>query len=1181
MLQRTLRIPRFVLGFVFIFLFSSFAYSQSNSSGAIQGVVKDNTGALVPGAYVDLDNLSLGITRETRTGPDGTYIFPSLQPGTGYRVQVALPGFEHIALTDLSVHITENTVANVNLVAGGATEQVTVSGDAEPINTTSATLGGIVGERVITSLPLATRNVLDIIGTDAGVTTALTNPSLGISQGGYAVYVAGSRATSNNYLFNGVDANNFEFQTLAPGIVPIPSPDSLGEFRTQTSLYDATSGYSSGGNVNLITRSGTSTYHGAAYEFIRNTIFNANDYFLKQKGNARPTIIQSQFGASFGGPIPKLRNTFFFVNYEGMRQKNGVQGTTNAKNNVPVLPATINASTLAAAFSATATNPATITAGQIDPVAVNLLNASGSYDGFLYPHILGTPGTGAVGTSGSFIYSKPVILNSNQVSSRVDHDFKFFGHDNHLTGTGFVHSQLYTDPSGSGGQPYDYPLGSQHATISDTHVFRDNLINDAVYGYNWDRRDIEALGGVTLDQVGMTRSNSSVTNLLPDISISNFLSTFAYGPNVQHPQHAASFDFRDTLSWNKGRHNLRFGFETRREEFNDGIYLPRGSLGFSGKAFASNSSGFQDFLTGTPTSTSLKSSISRLDFRAHDYIGFVQDDYRVKPKLTLNLGLRYDNLGNPWEIKNEITNFDPSLLSSSAKLVGGTGLQDGFVTAGQNGASRTTMLNKNWGSYSPRVSFAYDVFGNGKLAVRGGYGIYYQADGYALQFANSGNPPYQLSYATSTAAGSDKLANPFPVEPTPDQFPEYPTAWPTITGANLNGAPTYTTPTLAVQATDRHIRSPYSQNFNFTVEGQFAPDWTLELGYIGTRGVRQTTNTQQNSPLLANADNSFTGRFATPVTTNTGANREARVPIAGIASTGFSYLTNNGNSSYNAFIATLNHRLSKGFLIKAAYTYSRSVDNFAASSGTNYSGSAIGNPYSLAQNKGTSEQDVPQRLVFTYVWDLPGFRNHRLNYWAGHWALAGISTFQSGTAGYIGQSIGGGGLDSASGYGQITPGCALVASGRVQDHLNNYLNANCVSTQNPLYATTISNLTPQQTAGTGSYAIGGTSASPSYLPGTETRGSFHGPFQERSDVTLSKNFPVHAFGPAGNIEFRAESFKIFNNAIFSSPGSTAQYVPGITVLGPGAGGNGTTFGVIGSTIDQTGRQFQFALKASF
>jgi hypothetical protein len=1153
-----------VFAFLSLFVWSSASFAQaSNSTGAIGGTVKDSSGAVVRGATLTLDNASLGITRTEHSGSDGAYSFPFLQPGGGYRITVSDAGFKSESITNLNVNITETTVVNPNLSLGQASEEVTISGDVEQVQTTSATLGGIVGERVITSLPLATRNVLDIFGTDAGVVTALTNPSLGITQGGYATYVAGARATANNYLFNGIDANNFEFQTLAPGVVPIPSPDSLQEFRTETSLYDATSGYSSGGNINLITRSGTSKYHGAAYEFIRNTIFNANDYFLKQAGKPRPLLIQNQFGGSIGGRIPRLGSTFFFVNYEGMRQKNGVLGTTTATA-VPVLPSTITASTLAAAFS---TSAVPLSASRIDPVAVNLLNTPGSYGGFLYPHLGGT-----AGTTVSYAYSKPVILNADQVSSRVDHDFKLLGHDNHLIGTGFYAGQFYRDPTGSGGQPYSYPLGNQHATIEDTHTFKSNLLNDAVYGYNWDRRDIQAVGGATLSEVGMTRSNSAVTNLLPDISITNYLSTIDYTANVQHPQHAASFDFRDTLTWNKGHHGLRFGFETRREEFNDGIYLPRGSLGFTGGDFATGSTAFQDFLTGTPSSVALKSSISRLDFRAHDYIGFVQDDYRITQRLTLNLGLRYDNLGNPYEVKNEITNFDPSLLSASAFQIGGPGLQSAFVTAGQNGVSRTTMLKTNYGSYSPRVSFADDVLGNGKLAVRGGFGIYYQADGYALQFANSGNPPYQISYANSTATASGVLANPFPVEPTPDQFPQFP-LFPTMTGLKATGAPIYqlfnpttgavvqnNAPALSVQATNRNIRSPYTENWNFTTEYEFAPNWTLEVGYLGSHGVRQTTNTQQNTPLLIPAGS--TGRFG--LTANSGTNRESRVPIAGLSSSGFSYLTNNGSSVYNAFIATLNHRLSKDFLIKAAYTHSHSVDDYAASSSTNYSGSAIGNPYSLALNRGVSEQDVPNRLVFTYVWDLPGLHGERLNYFLGHWSLAGISTFQNGAAGYVTQSIGTGSFDTATGYGALVAGCQLVESGSIQSHHNVYLNPSCATTQ-PLLAagSSFSGFAPYQTPGSQTFNV---AAGGGYLLGTENRGAFHAPFQERSDVTLSKNFPVHQLGSAGNLEFRAECFKIFNNAIFAAPVTTA----------------GTAnFGQVSSTIDNTGRQFQFALKASF
>jgi hypothetical protein len=313
--------------------------------------------------------------------------------------------------------------------------------------------------------------------------------------------------------------------------------------------------------------------------------------------------------------------------------------------------------------------------------------------------------------------------------------------------------------------------------------------------------------------------------------------------------------------------------------------------------------------------------------------------------------------------------------------------------------------------------------------------------------------------------------------------------------------------------------------------------------------------------LLVNADNP--GRFG--LANNSSANREARVPIAGLSSAGYAYLTNNGNAAYDALIATLNHHLSRSFLLKVAFTHSRTVDNYQASPGTNYSGSALGNPYSLALNRGTSAQDIPNRLVMTGVWDIPGFKNGPFSPVLGHWALAGIATLQSGQAGVVTQNIGNGSFDSATGYGLILPGCKLVASGRVEDNIANYLNPGCATTQ-PLLAagTSLSGLTPYQTPGSENYAVG---PGGGYLVGAQTRGAFHAPFQQRTDLTLSKNFPLHSLlGEGGNLEFRAESFKISNNPIFSAPNASA---------------GSPTFGAISSTIDSTGRQFQFALKATF
>jgi hypothetical protein len=1150
----------FFIAFMILLTAHFMALGQGSSpTGTIQGAVTDAAGSAIQGATVTLANTSLALQRETKTKPDGTYVFLLLQPADGYQVSVEQAGFEHAVLTDLTVRVTETTVANVKLTVGAVTQEVIVSGAEENINTTNATLGGVIGSTVITALPLPTRNVLDLMGTDAGVYTSLDSPSGTITQGSNAIFAGGARDFHNNYQLNGTTAGNYELQTLAAGVVPIPNPDAVQEFRTQTSLADATAGSGNGATINLITRAGTSKYHGNIYEFLRNTSLNANDYFLKAGGSPRPVLQQNQFGGSFGGAVPHLRRTFFFFNYEGLRQANGVSGT--ATGQLPVLPATRDAASLAQAFS--------LPVSAIDPVAVNLLNQKGFFGGKLVPSGTGAP----VGELGTYAFSSPSYYTSNQYNGRVDYDIT---DKNHIDGALFFSNGPFTNPSGVGstslGQGYAYPLGNQNIAINDSHIFTANLVNNVVVGYNRALRDIQPTPGyVTIGDVGMTRSNASVTDLLPQITIANQMSWGGY-PNVVHTQRAQSVVYRDTLSWTKDRHTLRFGFEHIRGEYNDGVYVPRGSLSFStGPSISDGLYGqsslgsagdlaFRDFLIGAPTSTTFLSGLSHVYLRSYDYSIFAQDDYRVIPKLTLNLGLRWDHLGYPIEKYNAFSNFDPSLVPASALQSGGPGLQQGFVLPGQNGVSRSTMLNSNNGNISPRVGFAYDVFGNGKLAVRGGYGLYYIPPDYGVYLINTGNPPYQISTASTNSTRSQLLANPFPVLPLPNQFPIWPT-FPSLTGVSSTGAPQFSASQLSIGGMDRHAKVPYGENWNFTVEAQIVPRWTLQVSYIGANGVHQSAILQKNNALFVNAQNP--GRFG--LTTNSSTNREARVPIAGVSSSGLTYLQTIARTWYDALGVTLTHPLTKNFLLKAAYTYSRSLDNYQGNTGANYqAGSNEGNPYDIDLNKGVSEYNVPQRFVFTYVWNLPGFKDGPLRYALGGWVLSGISTYQSGLPGTVTQSIGNTSLTGTTGFGVINQGCQLVASGAVHNHLKNYLNSSCVSAQ-PLLAagSTFGPTSVYGTPGDQTFTVG---TGGGRRLGNPTYGAFYAPFQRRDDITLAKQFPIRALSETANLEFRAEAFKLLNNTLFAAPASAA-------------GAN--TFGNITGTIDNTGRQLQFALKLGF
>jgi hypothetical protein len=391
-----------------VVLSSTVRADVSVSTGAIRATVADSTGAVLPQAHLVLQNESLGFERQADTASDGTFIFSLLPPASGYQLEIRAANFKSATITNLVVRVTEVTNASLRMSIGIQTETITVSADDQQIEVTHPALGGTLTAGALTALPLLTRNIVQLLATDPGV---ISDP------GSTTLFVAGSRSTFNNYMLNGVDANNFRTNALTNNL-PTPSPDAVEEFRTQTSLYDASVGRNSGAAISVITRSGTDHFHGNLYEFFRSSHLAANDFFLNRSGAARPFFLRNQFGASLGGPIPVGdRKTFVFMNYEGSRQRNA----TTISGLLPVLPASRSASGLAAAFGLPTT--------AIDPVAVNILNLPGPFGGRLVPS-----GAGASpGRLGSFNFAATSNLNQDQGTIRGDRAFRLFGGDNHLS----------------------------------------------------------------------------------------------------------------------------------------------------------------------------------------------------------------------------------------------------------------------------------------------------------------------------------------------------------------------------------------------------------------------------------------------------------------------------------------------------------------------------------------------------------------------------------------------------------------------------------------------------------------------------------------------------------------------------------------------------------------------------
>ncbi|MGH9518499.1 MAG: hypothetical protein ACRD2D_02580, partial [Terriglobales bacterium] len=368
-----------------------------------------------------------------------------------------------------------------------------------------------------------------------------------VGRGTAILYVSGSRGTTNNFVLDGVDANNFGSNSFSS--VPVPDPDAIQEFKVSTSLYDASQGRGSGGEINVLLRSGTDKYHGGGFEFYRSNSLNANDFFLNRQNKPRPVLLQNQFGGQVGGPVPKLAHTFWFFAYQATRQKNGASSLVSGSQ--PVMPATRDAASLAAAFNVPVQN--------IDPVAVKWLDQPGPYGGQLYPSgsCVGVTGTCGVGSTGLLAMSLPTIYNEDQESASVDHDF---GQNHHVAFETFWSTSSQLSPTGGGvslGEGQSTPVDNQHAAFNDRYTFTPNLLNDFRIGFTDIKSSIIPVENITVGDIGMTKWDAGTWPATPAVSISGLLSWGGTGVNSATHGGVASITTGDTLSWIHGAHNLR------------------------------------------------------------------------------------------------------------------------------------------------------------------------------------------------------------------------------------------------------------------------------------------------------------------------------------------------------------------------------------------------------------------------------------------------------------------------------------------------------------------------------------------------------------------------------------------------------------------------------------------------
>src|SRR5947209_2784223 len=710
-------------------------FAQGGATGAITGTVQDPSGAVVANADVRIVNQDTGtLTRTTKTDSNGWFTVTLLPVGT-YTINVTIAGFQEAKFTDVAVPITETTRMEAKLRPVAVQEKIEVQAQVQTVETSTATTGQAIESRTIRELPLATQNFHQLLSLSTGAQSEL-NASAQLGRGNVRIIVNGQREDNNNYLIEGISATDYNVAQATN--VPLPNPDVVQEFKVQTSLYDASQGRNGGGNVNAILKSGTKTFHGDAYEFFRNDVLNSNEYLLKRAGLSRPPVKQNIFGGSLGGPIGSdAKLGFFFVNYQGTRQRSGLSPGTFISTTMPVLPPVRDDATLDGLLESAFGVPS------IDPVVHKLLlfksNQFGSTPGgYLIPSIPGT-----VGDSGQFIVSKPGKYTDDQFTTTWDREFRN-GNDKLSTRFFFSNAESLL-PFGAGGLqaslggtlassisatdlnfPYDLPVRGRFFNISETHLFSPALVNDFRFGFVRINNSLINVPPVTASDLGIDRPTNEVTKSIYKFSLFGS-SGVQIGPTPPADQFQTqnNFNFVDTMSWVKGAHVFRFGGEYTRVNLDK--LFPQV---FNGQLFFVDTPGgatdFQKFLTGEVDFSFGGGGVFNHEYRANDFAIFAQDDWKIRNDVTLNLGLRTEVLGAYHDNKCHIGNLDPDLANAGQyPFIYGECVKGLNVPGLNPTGSNSTYKNGYTTGWGPRVGFAWDLFGHHTTALRGGYGIYY------------------------------------------------------------------------------------------------------------------------------------------------------------------------------------------------------------------------------------------------------------------------------------------------------------------------------------------------------------------------------------------------------------------------------------------------------------------------
>jgi len=1138
----------------------AFCWGQTASTGALIGEVLDPSGRAIAHASVEATDPDMALSRSTMSDDEGQFALPLLPPGS-YQLAVAKKGYSQTRSISVQVPVTESIRVSIPMKVAGITQHIEVQPNVSQLQTDSIALGRVVDNHTTQALPLATRNFTQIVDLSPGVLAGVNNASeLGPGSGGLAqigasndgIFVHGSRSYDNSYEFDGVPVTDLQASSNASGGIPIPNPDSIEEFKVQTGLYDIMFGEHAGASVSLVTKSGTNNLHGSVFEFFRNNVLNANDYFLKRAGQPRPDLKQNQFGFTTGGPIRQNR-FYYFGSYQGTRQINGlasgqVRIGCTADVILPPLTNDRSAQSLGALFAGKsgAFGGVAVKAdgSNVNPVALEILNLRLPNGSYLIPTPQIVNSSLPLASQGSSIISTPCRFDEDQFLTNFDANLSQhsslavrFMWSNDAMNVSFPGNAN----SGTGnisGFRSNIDNHFRVFSVSWVRLVQPRLLNELRFGYTNTLGSSTAQAPFQWSDLGVAAGSMNDENGLPSLGIVGSINLASAFPRTFNQRR---FYVSNMLTYSHPRHLIQMGGSLSR--IHDDVSI----IGFG--TFVDFLS-WPDFLLGLnaeQNGTNLFSNVyesvdvyglMNREYRSWNGSLFVGDHFRATDTLTLDFGLRYARLGQFGDALGRNSSFD---INQSDPAPPSTGSVAGYIVAANYsyavpaGVIRAGNDAANFGlgqnGLAPRVGLAWQPpRWASRAVIRSGYGIYFSLPTGQTFFQTVFGPPFALARLNAAHANAAAtFSNPFPQPfPTPSLFPLF--------------TPYSPTSETTIDTVSPGFRPAFIQQFGLNFQLALGSNWMLEVGYVGTLGTHLLRTRSLNQALSATTASPIRGTVS-----NTVANVGLRVPVQGVPADGIALVESAGTSSYNGLEASLSRRLSRGLQLLGSYTFSKTLDSDPSNVNGSSAGATIirGNQNVAAQRWGRTSFDRTHRFVLSGVYTLPSPPEGWAKALFSGWSTSGVFTVQSGTALAIAYNNSTNVFGISEDLANLAPGCSkgnLVTSGSVESKLGKYFNASCFQTPPIVGADGI---------GT---AFGNSGA-----------GIVDGPIQSNIDLGFMRSVPIPWPKEGSSLQFRGEFFNALNHPQFSNPNTTYA---------------SSSFGIISSTSVNP-RVAQLAVKLIF